>query len=113
MKRLLGFILIILFSSSCEQTEVKPDLPTNIKREIIKFSKDEMAQPTGASVSEYELQGQLVFVFCPGIIMYDTSSEVIDSQGNTLGYLGGFEGNAEINGEDFSNAVFIRIVWEN
>lgn len=41
----------------------------------------------------------------------DMSSDVIDAECNNLGYLGGFDGNWEINGEDFSNAIFVKTVW--
>ncbi len=41
------------------------------------------------------------------------ASEVIDSDCNSLGFLGGISGNTEINGEDFSNAIIQSTTWEN
>jgi len=41
----------------------------------------------------------------------DYSSEVLNSQCNYLGDLGGFWGNRVINGENFDNAKFIKTVW--
>jgi hypothetical protein len=40
------------------------------------------------------------------------TSSVIDSDCNTLGYLGGLMGNKTINGENFRNADFKETVWE-
>jgi hypothetical protein len=41
------------------------------------------------------------------------TAEVINTDCNTIGYLGGITGNTKINKENFSNAVFNRIVWKN
>jgi len=40
------------------------------------------------------------------------TSEVADSDCNSLGLLGGIAGNTIINGEEFSNAKFIKTTWE-
>ena len=40
------------------------------------------------------------------------TSEVIDFECNSLGFLGGISGNTEINAENFENATFESIIWE-
>jgi hypothetical protein len=40
------------------------------------------------------------------------TSEVYDSNCNSLGFLGGIAGNAKINGEEFSNATLVKTIWE-
>jgi hypothetical protein len=39
------------------------------------------------------------------------TSEVLDENCNSLGFLGGIAGNTKINGEDFNNAKLKRTVW--
>lgn len=57
-------------------------------------------------------QGKTVYVFDPGNCGADMTSEVIDSDCNSLGFLGGISGNFEINGGDFSDAIFQITTWE-
>ena len=66
---------------------------------------------TGAKVSEYSFQGKMVFVFDPGSCGADLTSEVMDSDCNTLGFLGGLIGNTKINGKEFSTATFVKTIW--
>ena len=42
----------------------------------------------------------------------DMSTEVIDSDCKTIGFLGGFSGVTKINGAEFSNVKFVKTVWE-
>jgi hypothetical protein len=113
LKKIISLSVLVFCFVSCQQLEVEPDLPEIIKREITEFSKEGMAQPTGASVCEYELNDNTIYVFYPGMLMYDAPARVTDAQGELLGYLGGYDGDMLINDEDFSNAAFIRTVWEN
>lgn len=67
-----------------------------------------------ASVKEFIFQGKTVYVLSEGNCIANSGAEVIDSDCNHLGYLGGFVGNIEINGVEFSpNATLIRTIWEN
>ena len=66
----------------------------------------------GVSVKEYLFQSKTVFVFDQGKCGADMTSEVIDEDCNSIGYLGGFAGNSKINGEEFSKATFVKTVWE-
>lgn len=54
----------------------------------------------------------MVYVFDPGTCGDDMTSEVVDSECNSIGFLGGISGNMEINGEDFSTATFESLTWE-
>jgi hypothetical protein len=63
------------------------------------------------TVDEYLFQNELVYVFDYISCCCDYHSPVLNSQCDTLGFLHGFEGNTEINGEDFSNAEYLRTVW--
>jgi hypothetical protein len=51
-------------------------------------------------------------VFDPGTCGADMAAEVIDSECNSLGNLGGIAGNTEINGANFSNAILESTIWE-
>lgn len=42
----------------------------------------------------------------------DMTSEVIDSECNRLGFLDGESGITKINGEEFSHATFVKIIWK-
>jgi len=66
----------------------------------------------GACVKEYLFQNQTVFVFDQMKCGADMTSEVFDEDCNSIGYLGGISGNSKINGVDFSDANFVRTVWE-
>jgi len=78
---------------------------------ITAFSNNSLICQHGANVQQYAFQGQTVFVFDMGICGADLTSDVVDSECNLLGRLGGFVGNTIINGEEFSNAKYIRTVW--
>ncbi len=53
-----------------------------------------------------------MFTFDPGACGADFTVEVINSDCNSLGHLGGKMGNTKINGEEFSTATFIKTTWE-
>ena len=65
-----------------------------------------------ANVKEYTFQEKTVYVIDPGTCGADFTSNVLDTDCNALGLLGGIIGNTKINGEEFSNAIFVRTVWE-
>jgi len=39
--------------------------------------------------------------------------DVYDTDCNNLSFLGGIQGNSEINGKDFSKATFVKTIWKN
>jgi len=62
-------------------------------------------------VKQYIFQGQTAFVFEIGACGADLTSDVVDNECKLLGRLGGFIGNTIINGDDFSDAQYVRTVW--
>lgn len=107
-KFLICFVLFFAFIQ-CKKTKGGKDIPAAIKIAIEKFDKE--TNCNSAKVDEYKFQSQKVYVFDPGICGADMTSRVADENNTTLGYLGGIAGNTKINGEDFSNAKFIKTVW--
>jgi len=105
---MLLFMVTIL--SSCTRLQIEKSTPTCVKDKIVEFKKSKICDDL--SVEEYTFQGLTVYVFNSGTCGADLQSEVIDSDCNYLGALGGIAGNIEINGEIFSNAIFIKTVWK-
>lgn len=113
MKRIITLSAGLLFLLSCrskQQAQKESETPACIKKAVESFSKTDCQK--NPNVKEYTFQGKHVFVFDPGRCGADMTSDVLDSDCKPLGALGGFIGNVKINGEDFSNAVFIRTIWE-
>lgn len=111
MKRLIPLFALIALTG-CDKLDVEPGVPECVKKNIRDFNKQ--ACENGAYVEEYTFQNKTVYVFYSGPCGYDTASEVIDSDCKKIGYLGGFTGNKEVNGVNFSsNATFIKTVWKN
>ena len=100
----------VLAFTGCNKVDVEKGTPKCVKKEIKDFNKS--SQCDDATVEEYSYQGKTVFVFNHGSCGRDFSSRVIDSDCNYLGSLGGFVGNTEINGENFSSATFIKTTWK-
>jgi len=98
----------LLFLASCHKEKPVPEC---IQSMIIAFSNNSLICEGGANVRQYTFQEQTVFVFDMGSCGADLTSDVVDSDCNLLGRLGGFLGNTIINGETFSNAQYIRTVW--
>ena len=114
MKKIIFLLFIPLLISACHsasKTKPKSDESSAcLKSKINAFSKTDCDKHP--NVKEYTFQGKQVFVFDPGKCGADMTSEVMDKECKNLGYLGGFAGNVKINGEDFSNAVFVKTIWE-
>lgn len=106
--QLLFFMIIVL--ASCNKSDIKKGTPDCIVHKINDFDKESGCDDR--KVDRYKFQGQDVYVFEPGTCGADMTSEVVDDQCNTLGYLGGITGNTEINGEFFSSASFQENIWK-
>jgi len=107
------FLLVLFGLNSCHRRmhdNPKALKPGCIDKAVENFSKTDCDK--NPNVKEYTFQGRHVFVFDPGTCGADMTSEVMDQECKTLGFLGGFTGNVKINGEDFSNAVYIKTIWE-
>lgn len=111
IKYLTSVFLLMVALTSCSKPDIKKGTPDCVKDKINTFDR-EITCSDGVNVTEYTFQNKTVYVFNPGTCGADMSSEVIDTDCNTIGYLGGFSGNMIINNEDFSNAMYKGIIWE-
>ena len=105
------FILLVAGLVSC-QLDIESGTPGCIQTKIKDFSKSEPCT-NGKTISKYSFQGEIVYVFEPGSCGNDFATDVFDSNCNFLGFLGGIAGISEINGEEFSNAIFAGVIWKN
>ncbi len=110
-KYLLAILLVIAVILSCNKLEIEKGTPKCVTMKIKDFNREQTCDD-GVEVKEFIFQDETVYVFDPGNCGADMTSEVIDSDCNSLGFLGGIVGNAEINGENFSNAIFQKIIWQ-
>lgn len=110
MKYIYLLIVVSFLFSACAKKTHSTRATSPLQTEINNFEKNTTCE--SAKISEYEFQSQLVYVFDPGKCGADMTSNVTDKQGKSLGQLGGFIGNTQINGKDFSTAKFMKIVWK-
>ncbi|MDP3442938.1 MAG: hypothetical protein Q8T08_08785 [Ignavibacteria bacterium] len=107
----IAFVFVITALISCNKLEIESGTPKCVENRIKSFNKTSICD--NAEVTELIFQGKTVYVFSPGNTCgADMTSEVIDSDCNSLGYLGGDSGNTTINGEYFSNATFVKTIWK-
>lgn len=111
MKRLGLFLFIfsLVVFTACNKGIAKGTLAC-VKSRIKSFDKSNSC--SSAHVDEFTFQGATVYAFDPGTCGADMTTEVISSSCTDLGSLGGFAGNTKINGEEFSNATFVKTVWK-
>ena len=110
-KVLFVVILIVISFSSCQKLAIEDGTPDCIENIIKDFDKSQSCKD-GVNAEKYTFQGETVYVFNPGNCGADMTSNVLDSECNSIGYLGGIAGNTEVNGADFSDAIFISIIWK-
>lgn len=111
MIRLTIILAMVLSVLGCNKPDIEEGTPKCIDKKIKKFSQGATCE--SAEVAEFKFQSNIVYVFSPGNCGADQSSEVFAADCKYLGYLGGMTGNMKMeDGEDFSNAVFVRNVWE-
>ncbi len=113
-KVLPALILIVCLIVSCApkgKALAEPKKSECIQLKIEGFAKESC--PSGANIKEYKFLKKQVFVLDHGSCGADMTTEVVDSDCKNLGFLGGISGNIQINGHDFSEAEFIKTIWEN
>jgi hypothetical protein len=111
MKRIIFIIIIAIIAiTGCNKLDIAKGTPKCIENKIKDF--DKTSCDNGANVKEYTFQNKTVYVFDPGTCGADMTSEVIDSDCNSMGFFGGIAGNTIINGQDFSNASYVKTTWE-
>ncbi|SKB48042.1 DUF6970 domain-containing protein [Daejeonella lutea] len=108
MKFLTCLLLSAIIVVAC--TTQKPSLPKCLEAKIKEYSTSSSC--SDAKVDEYTFQGKTVYAFGPGTCGADMTTEVMTADCTTLGRLGGIAGNTKINGEEFSNAKFVKTVWK-
>jgi hypothetical protein len=105
---LLLTIFLMIFSS-CEKKQV--ETPDCIKSLISTYP---FCANDGGGVSQYSFQGQMVYVFDPGLCRADMASGVYNENCEQIGILGGIAGNNIVNNEIFiGHAKFIKTIWSN
>lgn len=110
-KTILYFgILLIVISFSCKKFDIADGTPACIEQ-LIKDFNSETDCIVAVDVRKYEFQGGEVYLFNPGDCETDEGSEIYDSECNSIGFIGGIDDNLIINGEDFSNAELISVIW--
>jgi hypothetical protein len=109
MKKLSILLLLASVIFSCNKPE--KGTPKCVRDKIKTFDKSSTTC-NDANVKEYKFQGGTVYAFDPGTCGADMTTEIINSDCNTLGHLGGITGNTKINGEEFSNAMFVKVTWK-
>lgn len=105
------FGLAACHSSKKTEATKTASTPECISSMVITFKTN--VCPNTATVKEYIFQKKTVYVFNRGTCGADMSMDVMDEKCRSLGHLGGIAGVTKINGEEFSKAIFVRIVWEN
>ncbi len=104
-------VSIVLFSiSSCKKFDIAEGTPECVEQ-LIKDFNSETDCITGVDVRKYEYQGGDVYLFNASDCSVETGNEIYDSECNSLGFFGGADDNKIINGEDFSDAVLISVIW--
>jgi len=110
MKRWMIILSVLaVFSGSCKKKIMVDGTPECLGKRITTFDKEQSCEDI--RVDEYLFQSKPVYLFEPGTCGADFTTEVIDTDCNTLGHLHGIAGNAMINGENFSSATYVRNVW--
>jgi hypothetical protein len=101
--------LLLLLCFSCNQHN---EIDTCIEERIADFGAEICSE--NATVKKYLFQGKSTYAIHPGNCGADMSDEILDSDCNLLGYLGGFAGTTTINGEDYyANATLEETIWQN
>lgn len=100
-------LVLVLYACTSNKTASKN---TCLQAKIETFKQGDCK--TGLSVKEYIFSGKHVYAFDPGNCGADMTTEVIDENCKSLGYLGGITGNTEIEGKDFSTAQFVKSLYE-
>lgn len=109
-KGILVIIISLIALAACQKENF--GLSECMDNRVRNFKNGDYACADGANVREYQFKGKIVYVFDPGTCGADMFSEVVDKDCNFLGYLGGIAGLSTIDGTNFSEAIFVKVIWE-
>ena len=104
------YVYIIVSCSLFFACRKKEEIPQCIDDKVNEF-KQIISCNQESNIKEYKFQSKRVFVFDPGNCGADMTSEVMDENCNSLGFLGGIAGNNTINGESFDQAKYVKTIW--
>lgn len=108
MKKLLVFFAF-LSVMACNQHN---DIDECIENRIANFGSE--VCESGATVNQYIFQGETTYAIHFGSCIADYHDLILDEACDTLGLIGGFGGNPEINGVDYyDNATLEATIWQN
>ena len=105
----LSLLFIAFGFPSCQKRNVETPPPSCIKERILAFEKTVCDK--GAKVYEYQFQGKRVYVFDVGFCDADQSAKVINQDCQEIGFIGGINGNQDVNGSNFAHAQRTAVVW--
>ena len=110
MTKLFILLVLVIVFTGCHKSDNDKGTPGCVVEKIIDFSKSSTCNDI--RVDEYIFQENTVYAFEPGTCGADMTTGIINSECKILGHLGGISGNTKINGENFSNATFIKTIWK-
>ena len=114
MKYIIFYMTAVLGTTfiSCQKEVKEVPMATSCIEDKIKNFKLE-ACDRGAKVTQYNYQGQNVYVFNPGFCGGgDVIAKIYSENCEELGTIGGVTGNREVNGGDFALAQEVGVLWK-
>lgn len=99
-------ILFFMLSVACEKNSEKSGIPECVNEIIVLLEKEDC--PSVGMVVEYQFMGGTVYVIEPRNCGADLTSQVVDSNCQTLCYLGGITGNIMCNEVNFYDEATAR-----
>jgi hypothetical protein len=106
--KLTVIVLLTSFAAICSCNKENA-IPGCVQAKIEAFKNSSCEH--GASVKEYKFQGETVYTFNMGWCGADLPTGIINHECKAIGSLGGYTGNTNVNGVDFSTAIHIRTIW--
>lgn len=101
-------ISLVILCASCK----KDDTNECIEERIANLDSEICSE--NATVKRYTFQGETTFAIYPGDCGADMPDIILDENCETLGSIGGFAGETDINGEDYyENATLEETIWSN
>ncbi len=106
----IGTLICIFLIIGCQKFELFKGAPDCLVVHLEYY--DEIICEEGAFIKRYSFQNKPTYLVYNGCgADYE---EVLDSNCNSLGSLGGIAGNNDINGEKYyGNAIFECLIWES
>ena len=101
-------IAMVLIIAGCKKNDGSLCIENRI--EIFELEACE----SGATVKEYTFQNETVYALSLGNCIADGADEILDASCTNIGFVGGFGGASDINGENFyDNATLETTLWTN